>query len=121
MWPTTLIKYTDTFISLYLFPSLNLKHPEGRNPDSFIIIFPIPGTSWVLNKYLLNKGMTIHHLENIKDQPMDRYPLNERMSGLHGGLNTTSVPLLIYKRRVSDLLAATDQVSVADAGLEPGP
>lgn len=108
----------NTFIPFYLFPSLNLKHPEGRNS---VILHYLPNI-WhftVLEKYLLNKGMTIHRFQNTEDQPMDGYPLNQRMLRLNGGLNIMGVTLCI--RRESELFAATDQVSVADAGLKPGP
>lgn len=56
----------------------------------------------MLNKYLLNKKITIHHSESTEDRPVDGYPLNQRMLGLNRGLNITSVTLLICKRIKND-------------------
>lgn len=58
----------------------------------------------MLNKYLPNKRITIHHFENTEDQPVGGYPLNQRMVGLNRGLNITRVTLLIHKSIKSDYL-----------------
>lgn len=81
----TLIKYIDTFIPIYLFllSTLSILRAEILSHASFSLQYQ--ALRRCFNEYLLNKGMTIHHLENSTEQPMDGQTLNQRMLGLNGG------------------------------------
>lgn len=60
----TLIKYIDTFIPTYLFPlsTVSILRAEILSPASFSLQYQ--ALRRCFNEYLLNRGMTIRHLEN---------------------------------------------------------
>ena len=77
---TSLIKYNiDSFTPLNPFPSLNSKHPEGRNrlfhQDLHFMDAPY---------LLVRPRRTVHHLGHAEAQPMEGNPLNQRMLGRNG-------------------------------------
>lgn len=70
----------------------------------------------------LSKGMTVHHLEDPEDPPVEGQP--ESGNGGRGGERRLSciigVTLLLCKRRDSTSLAATDKPVWQTTALEPG-
>ena len=81
---TSLIKYNiDSFTPLNPFPSLNCKHPEGRN---LLIHQDLPNSWHFMDAPCLlgRPRRTVHPLGHTEAQPMERNPLLQRMLGQNG-------------------------------------